>query len=59
MIERVTKEGERHAGRDGDSTLDQPRLSLVWYFDPTTGKPAACWAKAPDVRAVQELAAAA
>ena len=60
MIERLTIEGQCYAEQADSSAAEQPRLSLAWYLDPITGKPAARWVlKEQEVLPAQELATAA
>jgi hypothetical protein len=60
MSERRTIEREKCAGRTDLNAAKRSRLSLNWYLDPVTAKPAARWVlDAPETTANQELAAAA
>jgi hypothetical protein len=60
MSEGRTIEREQRAERTDLNAAKRSRLSLVWYLDPITGKPAAYWVvDAPETTASQELAAAA
>ena len=58
MIERLADEWKRHPEQADCGATTRPRLSMAWYLDPATGKPAARWVReAPGVSA--ELATAA
>jgi hypothetical protein len=60
MTERTPTEWKRYAKRDDGGVTEPSRLSLAWYLDPTTGKPAARWVVGgPDTTVGQELATAA
>jgi len=43
MITRLPTKAERYADQTNSGAPEQPRLSLAWYLDPATGKPAARW----------------
>ena len=43
MIERLRIEAERCTEQTAQSAAEHPRLSLAWYLDPITNKPAAYW----------------
>ena len=60
MIERLRIEAERYTEETSQSAAEHPRLSLAWYLDPITGKPAAHWVVgSPEEINAQKLAAAA
>lgn len=47
MIEHRTNEWGRHGEQADRAAAERARLILDWYLDPTTGKPAARWVRAP------------
>jgi hypothetical protein len=58
MIKRLMTKVERYA--EQDERTEQPRLSMVWCPDPTTGKLSARWVcGATDATTGQQLPAAA
>jgi hypothetical protein len=60
VIDRLTLSGQRSAEHEAPGIANQPRLSLAWYLDPITGKPAARWvSKAPEVNPLRDDAATA
>jgi len=60
MIERLTISRQCSAEHIAPGTANQPRLSLTWYLDPITGKPASRWvSKAPKVNPLRDDAATA
>jgi hypothetical protein len=60
VIERLPILRQCSAEHEAPGIANQPRLSLTWYLDPITGKPAARWvSKAPEVNPLRDDAATA
>jgi hypothetical protein len=60
MIERLALVRQSSEERAAPGVADQRRLTLTWYLDPITGRPASRWVlKGPEVSPNRELAVAA
>jgi len=55
MIENLPTKAERSAQQANRAAPEQSRLSMVWYLDPTTGRPAARWVSEVEATVTQRL----